>query len=337
MRAAPPLRPPAPTVRERPERAPVDRGRAPARPARRTAPPTRTPTEPAPPPRPAPPVEAVRRPPVAGLRPPAAPVVAEVDPTIDPRISARRLAVRQEEDRRRLRRALWLVGVVGVAALAAISTRTPLLDVDHVAVEGAQRLAPADVDAVLAEAGVHRGDPLLEVDLGTARAALEALPGVVEADVQRRWPGTIVVALVERTPVASVAVAGGSALVGADGVVVEVTDPAALVGTTGTVPVEGPADLRAGDTLDAPALLGVAAAMPDALRPLVASIGPGEGDGAVDLHLTDGGVIRLGSPDDLATKLVAAVTVLTQVDTACLATIDVRVPSAPAVTRIPGC
>jgi cell division protein FtsQ len=327
LRGAPPIRPPSDGVRVAAERAPVERGPAPSRPARQPARPT------------APAARATpARPPVPGLRPPAAPAVAApTEPGIDPRMSARRQAVRLEEDRRRIRRALWLVGVVGVAVLVAVATRTPLLDVDQVEVAGAERITTADVDAVLAGAGLHAGDPLLEVDLGQARLALEALPGVVEADVQRRWPGTIVVDLVERTPVAAVAVAGGTALVGADGIVVAVADPASLAGLTGVVPVAGPADLAAGDRYDAAGLLAVAAAVPDVLRPLIAGIGPGEGEGAVELALVDGGVIRLGAADQLATKLVAAATVLTQVDTACLATVDVRVPSAPAVTREPGC
>lgn len=321
MRAAPPIRPPA-------ERVVPERRRAPSRPARRPAPPTGAIPSP------------VARPPVPGLRPPV--VVAPVstpagEAGIDPRISARRQAVRQEEDRRRLRRFLWLAGVVGVAVALAASTRTPLLDVDRVAVEGTERLTSAEVDAVLATAGLDRGDPLLEVDLASAREALEALPSVTDATLERRWPGTIVVQIVERAPVAAVAVAGGTALVGADGVVVAVTDPADVAAGAGTVAVAGPPDLAPGDRYDAPEVLAVAAAVPEQLRPFVASVGAGEGEGAVEIHLTGGGVVRLGAADQLATKLVAATTVLTQVDNACLASVDVRVPSAPAVTRVPGC
>jgi cell division septal protein FtsQ len=72
------------------------------------------------------------------------------------------------------------------------------------------------------------------------------------------------------------------------------------------------------------------------LRLLVAGIATTD-DGAVELQLLDGAVVRLGAADQLAAKLVSAETVLTQVDTTCLATVDVRVPSAPTVTRQPGC
>jgi hypothetical protein len=53
--------------------------------------------------------------------------------------------------------------------------------------------------------------------------------------------------------------------------------------------------------------------------------------------LAGGGVARLGPTTALGSKLVAVATVLGQVDLSCLATIDARVPSAPVVTRQPGC
>jgi hypothetical protein len=45
----------------------------------------------------------------------------------------------------------------------------------------------------------------------------------------------------------------------------------------------------------------------------------------------------LGTTDDLAAKLIAASTMLTQVDLADLCSIDVRVPSAPSLTRGSAC
>jgi hypothetical protein len=132
--------------------------------------------------------------------------------------------------------------------------------------------------------------------------------------------------------VASVAVAGGAALVAEDGVVVAVEPAGAEL-----VPVEGPATAAPGDRVDLPGQLAVAAALPGELRQLVASVGAGDGDGAVVLHLAEGGLVRLGAADQLEPKLLAALTVLTQVDRTCLAVLDVRVPSAPTVTRGPAC
>jgi cell division protein FtsQ len=248
---------------------------------------------------------------------------------IDPRISARRIAVRREEGQRRLHRLLWVGGCIGVAALSLGATRTPLLDLDRLEVTGADPAAVADA---LAAAGIRPGTALVDVDLAEGRAALEALPWVAEAELRRAWPGTVEVSVVAREPVASVAVAGGTALVAADGVVVAVGPDAG-----GLVPVEGPATVAAGDHVDLPGQLAVAAALPVELRPFVASVGAGDGAGAVVLHLAGGGLVRLGAADQLEAKLLAALTVLTQVDRSCLAVLDVRVPSAPTVTRGPGC
>jgi cell division protein FtsQ len=248
---------------------------------------------------------------------------------IDPRISARRIAVQRAEGQRRLHRLLWVGGCLALAVLALGATRTPLLDLDDLDVRGAD---PAAVAEALAPTGIRRGTALVDVDLAEGRAALEALPWVAKAELRRAWPGTLEVRVVARQPVASVAVAGGAALVAEDGVVVAVGD-----GTADLVPVEGPATLAPGDRLDQPEQLAVAAALPAELRPLVASVGAGDGAGAVVLHLAEGGLVRLGAADQLEPKLLAALTVLTQVDRACLAILDVRVPSAPTVTRGPRC
>ena len=99
--------------------------------------------------------------------------------------------------------------------------------------------------------------------------------------------------------------------------------------------VEAPAE--AGAHIDAPELLAVAAALPEEVRAAVAAVRAAPAEGEVDLRLTGGGIARLGPTTGLGAKLVAVATVLEQVDLTCLATIDVRVPSAPAVTRAPGC
>lgn len=252
----------------------------------------------------------------------------------DPRIQARRIAVRRSEGRRRLRRLLWVGVVLTVVAAAAGSTRTALLDVDHVRVEGARLVGVDDVLEAAAAAGAGRGDPLADLDLGAVERAVASLPAVAEVRVERRWPGTVVLAVVERQPVASVAAGeGATAVVAADGVVVDVLD-AAPSGLP-VLEVAG-GTLEPGRVLDAPALLAVAAAMPAEVAAAVAAVAPAD-DGAVELRLADGGRARLGPPEELGAKLVAVATVLEQVELACLAVLDVRVPSAPAVTRRPGC
>ena len=75
------------------------------------------------------------------------------------------------------------------------------------------RVAPDDVyRAVHGQLGAS----FLAVDLGAARAAVEALPWVATASVRREWPGTLRIAFTEEVPVATWRDHG---LVNADGVV----------------------------------------------------------------------------------------------------------------------
>lgn len=275
----------------------------------------------------------VRPPAAARARPrsrPAAPA-RPTRPAADPRILARRVEVLRSEGRRRLRRVLWGLGAVGLLGAAAASTQTPLLDVDRVEVVGVARLPAGDVLAAAADAGAGEGAALVDVDTDAVARALEALPGVAEATVRRDWPGTVAVEVVERVPVAAVTSADGAALVAADGIVVDVVDapPAGLPVLQARLPA-----LEPGAVVDAPELLAVAAALPPELAGRVAAVVASAGaEGTVELRLAEGGVARLGPPAELGAKLVAVVTVLDQVDLACLAILDVRVPSAPAVTR----
>jgi hypothetical protein len=126
----------------------------------------------------------------------------------------------------------------------------------------------------------------------------------------------------------------GFALVDGDGRVLELDpEPAPGYLLLANVPLPGPA----GSTLDASAAdaLAVAVAMPSSLRPKVSTVAAG-GDGVV-LRLVAGGVVRLGPATDLGPKLRAADTVLTEVDMADLCAVDVRVASAPSLTRGKSC
>lgn len=60
----------------------------------------------------------------------------------------------------------------------------------------------ADRDLILAALGVRRGSPMLAFDPHAAREALERMPWIAAATVERRLPDTIVVSIVERAPMA---------------------------------------------------------------------------------------------------------------------------------------
>ncbi len=251
---------------------------------------------------------------------------------VEPRLAERRQEV--DRDRQRRRRRSWAaLAVVGaVAALAVAATWSPLLDVEEVTVQGAQR---ADPDDLRSAAGVVVGDPLTWFDPAGAEARLVEEPWVLTAEVDRSWDGTVTIEVEERRPAAVVAAADGGWLVtDGDGRVLtrldeQPTDLPVLAGATSTAAV--------GDTLDddVRAALAVAAVAPDALRPALATVRPLGDD--VELDLREGGTIALGGTQDAAEKLASAAAVLGAVPDGCVQRLDVSLPSAPALVRAPGC
>jgi cell division protein FtsQ len=71
--------------------------------------------------------------------------------------------------------------------------------VEQVDVVGREQTDPK---ALLAAAGLKRGDPILAFDPQAARERIEGLPWVSSAAVERRLPDTIAITIVERKPVA---------------------------------------------------------------------------------------------------------------------------------------
>lgn len=249
---------------------------------------------------------------------------------IDPRFRARRIAVARDAGRRRLHR-LAALGTVTVLVLVAVAAlRSPVLDVDRVVVTGADHTTAA---VVVEASGVRTGEPLVDVDTGAVARRLADLPWVRSADVERRWPATVAVEVLERVPVAVVeAQGGGVLLVDGDGRVLarEATAPAGLVRLDGLTVRAEP-----GERLDGAAAgpLAVADALPPTLARSTAAVVVE--DGQVDLQLVPFGRVRLGTPDDLPDKFLAAATVLARVDPTGFGVLDVRVPSAPVLTRVP--
>ncbi|MCU1354525.1 MAG: FtsQ-type protein, partial [Acidimicrobiales bacterium] len=133
---------------------------------------------------------------------------------IDPRIQARRVEVQRDRGRRRLHRLVALGVVAGLVLAAVGATRSPLLDVDHIRVSGAKR---TDRAALSRAAGVRLRRPLLDVDPGAIARRVEALPWVQRAIVRRSWPGTVMIQVSERRPLAVVTEAAGPVLVDRDG------------------------------------------------------------------------------------------------------------------------
>ena len=259
---------------------------------------------------------------------------------IDPRIRERRIAVRRDEGRRRLR--LLVIGgsVVAVGLLGWLATRSPLLDVDTIRVVGSRHTTAA---AVTRATGVHHGDAMLDIDDGAVAARVRALPWVDTATVRREWPGTVTVDVTERRAIAAARGPSRSAtqetwlLVDADGRLLARQSHA----QEGLPAIEGgPFGDTPGATIDATGkgALAVARAIGPDRVPRIPVVAVVDGD-QLELRLagdkpgTSGGVVRFGPPDQIREKLLAVFTVLDHVDLRDLAVLDVRVPSAPVITR----
>jgi cell division protein FtsQ len=253
---------------------------------------------------------------------------AKPRPPIDPRIRERRIEVTRRQGRRRLRILLVVLGVLLVSSAAAAATRSSALDVDKVMISGARHTGVPDV---LRSAGLDRHRLMVDVHADDMIRRLDQLPWVARANVQRDWPNTVRITVTERVPVASVTAKGGGwALADRSGrVLARQPGPAGdLPQITGGPPAGDPGSVVAPAVRDA---LATAAALPAALRPRapVVAVGP-EG---VELRLTPKGVAKLGSIDRLDAKLDAVLTVLERGNVTNLVVLDVRVPSAPVLTR----
>lgn len=115
----------------------------------------------------------------------------------------------------------WLVaGAIGLAAALwfggpIVARRVDFFRVRRVEFAGLRYQSP---DAALRTLGIPRKLSLFD-DLAGVRARAARIPGVIRADVSRRLPGTLVVRLVERQPVALVPRAGLLRLMDASGAV----------------------------------------------------------------------------------------------------------------------
>lgn len=250
---------------------------------------------------------------------------------VDPRLRERRNAVQRALGRRRLRRLGWAVVAVLVPVLAAAALFTPLLDVDTVHVTGASQTGET---AVLSALGFGPGKAMVLVDSQAAAEAVERLPWVERAAVERDWPGTVTVAVEERRP--SVAVLGADGrftLIDRAGRELATVDqPAAGLPVLEGVAIEP----RPGTVLEeAEGALAVVAALPPLLAARVVRVAV-RPDGIALAVRAEGDAqaeVVLGPPTELPAKVLALATLLDEADLVHLKTIDLRVPAAPVLTR----
>jgi len=230
--------------------------------------------------------------------------------SVDPRLKARRVAVRRAEARKRLRRLTTLLALVLLVAAGYAVSRSPLLDIETVSYRGVENTS---LDLVTEVAAIEEGGSLVRFDTGARERRLEALPWVDTAKVTRSWSGEVSVELTERQAVAAVmreqdqwVLVDSEARV-LTGVVAQLPDLPRLSGV-GAAGLPG-SDL--GD--DADALLRVADLLPESLDGRVEGIYRDDSS-EIWISMTTADRVLFGTEQQLSLKVVAMVTVLEELD-----------------------
>ncbi|MGH6719599.1 MAG: cell division protein FtsQ/DivIB [Alphaproteobacteria bacterium] len=167
--------------------------------------------------------------------------------------------------------------VVGTLARA---TADAGFAVHEVYVRGRHETSAGDVLAVL---DVDLGDPLLLLDLEARRRALETLPWVEHAAIERRLPDVLVVRLAERQPLARWQNAGAVAVVDRGGASIPGADPGRFGDLLLVVGPDAPSH--------AAALIAVLGAEPELARRVAAA--QRVGDRRWELHFDNGVTVAL--------------------------------------------
>ena len=246
---------------------------------------------------------------------------------VDPRLQARRRSVARETGRRRL----WVAVAVAIAATLSVTAiavaKSALFDVELVEVAGARQV---DIGQVVQSSGIVLGQPLVDIDIDAATIAVESVPWVLLATVERSWGGTVTISVTERNAILAIPTGPRFVLVDVEGRQLEVVSdqPPEMLSVSGVEASGVP-----GDHIPeaARALLPIVSRVPDGLRSEI--VGWSVEEEEVFAQLEVGGQARFGDARELEAKLAALDTVLLRVDLSCLDTIDVRVPRSPTVSR----
>ncbi|QYC40690.1 Cell division protein FtsQ [Nonomuraea coxensis DSM 45129] len=180
---------------------------------------------------------------------------------------------------------LLTAGVVGTAAWLVFFS--PVLGVRSVEIVGNITVPKEHIEQKAAVADLH---PLATVDLAGVQARVLGIRQLASAKVDRVWPGTLRIEVVEREPVAAVPAGDKVAIVDGRGVVIEIRQEAPPL-----LPVLRVDNPSAADPATV-AALQVIQAVPDAIAPKVRQVRAGTAEG-VTLELSDGRTVVWGGPD----------------------------------------
>ena len=227
--------------------------------------------------------------------------------SMDPRVRARRIAVRRAKGRKRLTwvaiGAAILVVLVGAVAVLASS----LFDVRTVDVQGAVYTDPAQLSEIV---DGLKGDAILLVDTRAIERQLESIAWVESAHVSTQFPHNVFIDIRERKPIATFAGSDNKyRVIDRDGRVLDVVDgvPIDYMLVTGANP-----DVDRGQFAGRPfaSAAQLAIALPPEIRALTESIGVDATGGNLTLQLQNDLTVQLGPAADLSGKLVRLLSVV---------------------------
>ena len=237
------------------------------------------------------------------------------------RRKAERAEVRRFTRRARNRRIAWIAAggvILTLVGLVLTAVYSPILALREVRVEGTSRINAEEVANAL---GGQMGTPLALLDASTIEHELGAFPLIRSYATQTIPPGTLVVSIVERQPVASVATASGFALV----------DPAGVVLQESSEPIAGVpfVDLAGATSSSATfkAAVEVLLSLPPELLAQVQSVSAHTQD---DVTLVLAGVgqrVTWGAADDSAKKAALLAALIKATDPAQAGEFDVSAPT----------
>lgn len=207
---------------------------------------------------------------------------------------------------------LWLAVVLAAAAYWVLFHTDHFL-ITGVTVKGASRVSQA---AVVERAHIVTGTPLAGLKTGPGLADIGALPQVKHVTIERLWPHTVLITVVERVPVATAY---------ADGTYVEVDEDGVPAGDPMSSPPKGVVAIDgAPGTPAMQAAVAVIRGLPPKWR--LAAVTADTRD-SVTVTLTSGVRIVFGSGEEVAKKVAVASALMANK----YRRIDVSAPDAPTV------
>lgn len=204
--------------------------------------------------------------------------------------------------RSRRRRITWLVSGLSLLLVLGFVTGavySPLLSLKTIRVEGASKVSAASVRTAL---GGQLGRPLALIDFDSITRKLGNFPLIRSFVTETVPPGTLIIRIAERTPIATLATSSGFSVVDPAGIVIDSSadrQPSLPLIELGSATKSSPAFVAA---------VGVLLALPSALLKQVDTVTAQTSDD-VTLTLTGGQSVVWGSAEQsaLKAKVLAAV------------------------------